>query len=65
LAILSVEKIDLGGRGGLCESMNREREKSEDTEGDQTVFHDFMLPSKTYSNINFNSNFCRETGTVK
>jgi hypothetical protein len=48
LAILGIEEIDLDGRGGLCDSINREREKNEDTEGDQKVFHDFMLPSIIY-----------------
>jgi len=45
--------------------MNGEREKNEETEGDQTVFHDFMRPSKTYSHINFNSDFCREIEGLK
>jgi hypothetical protein len=33
LAILSVEKIDLDGRGALCDSINGGREKNEDMEG--------------------------------
>jgi len=65
LAILSVEKIDLDGRGSLRDSISGEREKSEDTEGDQTVFHDFMLPLIIYEHINFNSDFCREIGGLK
>jgi hypothetical protein len=65
LAILSVEKIDLDGRGGLCDSINGERKKNEDIEGEQTIFHDFMLPSKTYLDINFNSDFCREIEGLK
>jgi hypothetical protein len=48
LAILGIEEIDLDGRGGLCDSINRERENNEGIEGNQKVFHDFMLPSIIY-----------------
>jgi hypothetical protein len=44
LAIFSIEEIDLDGRGALCDSMNGEREKNEDIEEDQKVFHYFILP---------------------
>jgi len=56
---LSVEKIDLDGGRALCDSINGEREKKEDIEGDKKLFHDFMLPSIIYEHINFNSDFCR------
>jgi hypothetical protein len=39
LAILSIEKIDLDGRGALCDSMYRGREKNEDVEGNKKLFH--------------------------
>jgi hypothetical protein len=48
LAILGIKKIDLDGRGALCDSINGEREKNKDTQGDQKVFHDFMLPLIIY-----------------
>jgi hypothetical protein len=39
LAILSIEKIDLDGRGALCDSMYRGREKNEDVEGNKKLLH--------------------------
>jgi hypothetical protein len=44
LAILSVEKIDLDGRGALRGSISWRREKNKNTKGSQKVFHYFMLP---------------------
>jgi hypothetical protein len=38
LAILGIEKIDLDG-GGLSDSVNREREKNKDTEGNKKFLH--------------------------
>jgi len=65
LAILSVEKIDLDGRGALCGSINGGREKNKGTEENQKVFHYFMLPLMIYEHINFNGDFCREIEGVK
>jgi hypothetical protein len=39
LAILSIEKIDLDGGGGLCEGIDGEREKNKDMEGNKKLFH--------------------------
>jgi hypothetical protein len=39
LAILGVEKIDLDGRGGLRDSMNRKKEKNKDKEGNEKFSH--------------------------
>jgi hypothetical protein len=39
LAILGIEKIDLDGRRGLRDSMNREREENKDREGNKKFSH--------------------------
>jgi hypothetical protein len=48
LAILSVEEIDLDGRGGLCGSTSGRREENKNTDGNQKGFHDFVPPLIIY-----------------